>query len=354
MISTPDRVMAVELIEEAVQGGARRAIACSELGVSERTVRRWMVNGQVRSDARPEALKATASNQLTEAERAQILSVCHEREFASLPPSQIVPRLADAGRYIGSESSFYRVLHEADEQRHRGRAQAPRRTRAPSTHRASGACEVWCWDVSFLRSPVLGSFYYLYMMLDVYSRKIVGWEVHECESGENAAALVHRAVLSEGCIDQPLVLHADNGAIQKSYTLRRKLKQLGIEPSYSRPRVSDDNAYAEALFRTCKYRPSYPVNGFANIEAARLWIDAFVHWYNEVHRHSGIRHVTPGQRHRGEDRAILAKRHALYATAKARHPQRWSGATRNWSPVGDVWLNPENPDMSNETPLDNE
>ena len=188
---------------------------------------------------------------------------------------------------------------------------------------------------------MLGLFYYLYLIVDLYSRKAVGWEVHESESGEYAAALVHRAVLAEQCVDQPMVLHADNGAIQKSYTLRRKLEQLGIEPSYSRPRVSDDNAYSEALFRTCKYRPDFPVSGFANIEAARHWVARFVHWYNEEHRHSAIRYVTPAERHRGDEHAILAQRDALYAQAKARHPERWSANTRNWSPVGPVWLNPE-------------
>ena len=169
------------------------------------------------------------------------------------------------------------------------------------------------------------------------------WEpqVHDSERGDYAAALVHRAVLAEGCIERPLVLHADNGSIQKSFTLRRKLKQLGIEPSYSRPRVSDDNPFSEALFRTCKYRPDYPVKGFVSIEAARAWCAEFVSWYNEIHRHSGIRYVTPGQRHRGEDAALLAQRDALYAEAKARHPQRWSGATRNWAPVAEVWLNPD-------------
>ena len=325
--------------------------ACKELGVNERTYRRWTVTDEVCGDRRREVIKLAPSNKLTDAERAEVLALCHESEFASLPPSQIVPRLADDGQYIASESSFYRILHAANEQRHRGRAQAPRRTRAPSTHRARRPCEVWCWDVSYLRSPVLGLFYYLYMIVDLYSRKIVGWEVHEHERGEYAAALVHRAVLSEGCIDQPLVLHADNGAIQKSYTLRRKLEQLGIEPSYSRPRVSDDNPYSESLFRTCKYRPDYPVNGFNGIEAARAWIGDFAQWYNEVHRHSGIRHVTPGQRHRGEDRAVLAQRRALYAAAKARHPHRWSGATRDWSPVGDVWLNPENDAIPSEEKL---
>lgn len=344
MISLPDREIAIGLIDEAVDAGARRHRACAELGLSERTYRRWKCpHGGVRADRRAQALRAPPPNKLSEAERAEVLALCHAPEFASTPPSQIVPRLADQGRYVASESSFYRILHQHDEQRHRGRAHAPRRSRAPSTHRADGPCQVWCWDVSFLRSPVMGMFYYLYMMVDLYSRKVVGWEVHDSESGSNAAALVHRAVLAEQCIDTPLVLHADNGAIQKSYTLRRKLEQLGIEPSYSRPRVSNDNAYSEALFRTCKYRPDYPTQGFTDLSAARQWVSEFVHWYNEHHRHSAIRYVTPGERQRGEDIAMLKRREALYAQAKSRRPNRWSGRTRNWTPVGAVWLNPEKP-----------
>ena len=119
------------------------------------------------------------------------------------------------------------------------------------------------------------------------------------------------------------------------------LHWLGIKPSYSRPRVSDDNAYAEALFRTAKYRPEFPARGFADLEAARSWASGFVHWYNVEHRHSGIRYVSPAQRHAGEDHAILAARHALYANARARHPARWTGHTRDWSPITAVTLNPE-------------
>jgi len=341
MISTPDRMMAVELIDQAVVAGARREQACAELGIHDRTYRRWTAGYGVAGDRRPEAVREEPVNKLTESERNEILDTCHQKEYASLPPSQIVPRLADEGTYLASESSFYRVLHAAEEQQHRGRARAPRTTRRPSTHCALAPCELWSWDVSFLRSPVRGLFYYLYMILDVYSRKIVGWEIYDQETGEYASALIHRAVLAEGCIDQPLILHADNGAIQKGYTLRTKLEQLGIEASYSRPRVSDDNPYSESLFRTCKYRPDFPVDGFASIEAAREWMKQFVHWYNEVHRHSGIRYVTPGQRHRGEDVGILAKRNDTYSAAKERNPQRWSGDTRNWSPVNEVWLNPE-------------
>lgn len=173
--------------------------------------------------------------------------------FASLPPAQIVPRLADEGVYLASESTFYRVLHEADQQHHRGRAAAPNR-KGPSSHEATGPNQVWCWDITYLPSAIRGLYFYLYLVLDVYSRKIVGWEVHATESGKQAAQLLQRTALSEAIQTwrQPLVLHAGNGAPMKSATLLATLQWLGVTPSHSRPRVSNDNAYAESLFRTCK------------------------------------------------------------------------------------------------------
>ena len=137
------------------------------------------------------------------------------------------------------------------------------------------------------------------------------------------------------------VLHGDNGATLKATTVLAMLHWLGIKPSYSRPRVSDDNAFAEALFRTAKYRPEFPIKGFADLETARQWATCFVHWYNHEHRHSGIRYITPAQRHAGQDGAMLAARHAVYQDARQRNPQRRSGSTRNWKPVGAVTLNPE-------------
>jgi putative transposase len=165
---------------------------------------------------------------------------------------------------------------------------------------------------------------------------------YERECGEHAAEIIRRAVLTEGVQHAPRVLHADNGSPMKGATLRTTLQQLGIEPSYSRPRVSNDNAYSEALFRTCKYRPNYPSKGFAELDEARSWVGRFVAWYNEEHRHSALRFVTPGERHRGQDRALLAQRKGLYEQAKSRNPQRWSGATRDWTAPSEVWLNPEN------------
>lgn len=341
MISVSDRLMACKLIEEAHQSGAGFGHACRELGLSVRTYRRWKQGDTVRPDGRPDALRPAPSHKLTHEEEYRILQTCHQPEYAHLPPSQIVPTLADQGIYIASESSFYRVLRRANEQHHRGRSQSPQARRSATTHCATKPDEVWSWDITYLAGPARGLFFYLYLIVDIYSRKIVGWEVHQQESAELAAQLVRGAVLREGIHQAPRVLHADNGSPMKGATLRVTLQQLGIEPSYSRPRVSNDNPYSEALFRTCKYRPGFPCDGFATLEAAREWVHGFVAWYNEGHRHSAIQFVTPSERHSGADKAILVQRTALYQQAKVQNPARWSGAVRNWTPTGNVWLNPE-------------
>jgi putative transposase len=189
---------------------------------------------------------------------------------------------------------------------------------------------------------VQGRWFYLYIILDLFSRKIVGFEVHDTDQAEHAAHLVRRTALAEGIHARATrpVLHGDNGPSVKATTVAAMLHWLGIAPSHSRPRVSDDNAYAEALFRTAKYRPEFPSRGFADLAEARQWAAAFVLWYNH-HHHSGIRYVTPAQRHAGGDGPILAARHALYQQAREANPRRWSGPTRNWTPIGAVTLNPE-------------
>ena len=248
------------------------------------------------------------------------------------------------GVYLASESTFYRILKTEGIGARRGRAHPPRKVKLPATHTATTANTVWSWDITYLPSPVRGQYYYLYLVEDLYSRKAVAWEVHMEESGGHAAALIQRGFTAEQCWRQPLVLHSDNGTPMKSSTLLAKLYDLGITPSRGRPRVSNDNPYSESLFRTLKYCPQWPESGFADLDAARLWVRDFIAWYNHEHRHSRIRFVTPAQRHRGEDHALLAKRHALYEAAKARNPARWSGGTRNWTPVGAVDLNPQRQD----------
>lgn len=340
MISTSDRHQAKTLIEEARRHGARLRPACAQLGLSVRTYLRWTQEGALKADGRPQAQRPEPANKLTGEERTRVLALCHQPAYASLPPGQIVPQLADQGEYIASESTFYRILRGADEQHHRGRSQPPRPPAPPPRHCAREPRQVWSWDISWLVGPVKGLFFYLYLIMDLYSRKIVGWEVFEAEAAEHAAQVVQRAVLAEGCIDRPLVLHSDNGSPMKGATLLETLYRLGVVNSYSRPRISNDNPFSESLFRTCKYRPAYPYQGFVSLEAAREWIQGFVHWYNHEHRHSAIQFVTPNERHEGFDATRLAQRKAVYEQAKARHPERWSRAIRNWDPVTEVWLNP--------------
>nr|WP_240353601.1 IS3 family transposase [Cohnella algarum] len=341
MISASDREHALTLIQEAVAAGAREAAACRELGLTQRTLQRWRKQGGT-VDGRPHAKRPTPANKLSDAEEQQVLEVLQQPPYRSLPPSQIVPALADEGTYIASESSFYRVMHKYNQQHHRGRSK--KRTLKPITsHAASGPNEVWMWDITWLPGPVKGLFFYLYLILDLYSRKIVGWEIWEEESAEHASQLIRRTVVREQCVirRQPLVLHSDNGSPMKGATLLETLYSLGITPSRSRPRVSNDNPYAESIFRTCKYRPGYPTEGFKALSEAREWVMRFVRWYNEQHRHSGLNFITPNQRHEGLAHQVFEKRKEIYLAAKARNPNRWSGTIRDWSLKDEVWLNPE-------------
>lgn len=337
MISLPDREKALQLIDETVANGARLARACGELGLSVRTCQRWRCGAELRSDGRPHAQRPTPANKLSESERVQVLNIANEPRFADLPPTQIVPRLADEGRYIASESSFYRILREARQLAHRSRARVAVHREAPRRC-ASAPNQLWCWDITYLPSGVRGQFFFLYLILDMYSRMIVGHEVHSYEAGEHAAALLERAALRERIAPDELTVHQDNGSIMRGSTFTAKLQSLGIAASYNRPGVSDDNAYAESLFRTCKYRPEYP-QVFANLEHARAWALDFTRWYNHTHKHRNLKFVSPAERHCGADRAIFAARRAVYERARTQHPQRWSRGARDWSLVDEVWLN---------------
>lgn len=344
MIGLEDRQALAQDIDQAHIAGARLELACEVAGISLRTLQRWQAEeGRIREDGRPSAVRPVPAHALSEEERAKLLAVANEPRFADVPPARIVPMLADDGVYLASESTFSRVLKAHGQLKHRGRAKAPKASRPPTTHIATAPRQVWCWDMTYLPAQVMGRWFYLYLILDLYSRKIVGWEVHEADHADHAAHLVRRTALAEGvaAMAKKPVLHGDNGSTLKATTVLAMLNWLGVKPSYSRPRVSDDNAFAEALFRTAKYRPEFPAKGFGNLEQARGWAADFVRWYNFDHRHSGIRYVSPAQRHAGDDQQILAARHELYLQARERNPARWSGATRNWVPVGPVTLNPE-------------
>ncbi len=197
------------------------------------------------------------------------------------------------------------------------------RSKPPATFQAKDPRQVWSWDITWLPGPMLGLLYYLYLIEDIFSLKVVGWEVHEREGADLAALLLEGAVWAEGYLTSPLSLHADNGSAMKGATMKTIMERLSVIPSFSRPRVSNVNPFSEALFRTCEYVPSWFARGFATIGEARACVHAFVRWHNTEHRHSAIRFVTSDARHRGEDLVLLSNRHALHQAARARSPARW-------------------------------
>jgi putative transposase len=327
------------LLDEAVATGARLSKSCEVMELAPRTVQRWREQGDEGFDRRF-GPKTPPSNKLSQGERKKVLEAANRPEHRDLSPKQIVPRLADEGVYLGSESTFYRILHEEGALHHREPSR-PRTVSRPRECVARGPCELWSWDITYLRSAVRGAFHYLYVIEDVWSRQIVGWAVHDEESMELASQLIDATANRLGHDPSGIVLHSDNGGPMKGSTMLATLQRLGIVPSFSRPSVSDDNPYSEALFRTLKYRPEYPRGAFKSLEAAQLWVEGFVAWYNTEHLHSAIGFVTPEDRHTGRDEAILAKRRQIYAAAKRRNPERWSGRPRTWKRVEEVTLNPE-------------
>jgi transposase InsO family protein len=329
-------MMVIALIDEARQAGARQRPCCDVLGIDPRTIQRWRAK-DIGDDMRM-GPKTEPGNKLSAAERAEVLAVAASPEYRDKSPKQIVPDLADKGRYVASEATFYRVLREEDQLAHRGR-QKPRTSKPPQEQRATGPGQVLSWDITYLRAPVAGMFFFLYLYIDVWSRKIIGFRVDDRECGELAAELLRDVCRSEG-LDEGVVVHQDNGGPMKGATLKTTMERLGVIPSFSRPRVSDDNPFSEAAFRTLKYHPSYPHGPFEGIEAARAWVHAFVAWYNHEHLHSGIGFVTPADRHAGQSDAILDRRKAVYEAARRRNPQRWSGDTRAWKAPAEVILNP--------------
>jgi transposase InsO family protein len=334
LITAEERRQVLELVEEAVLGGCRKGVACEALGLSLRTVERWQQGGV---HDRRHGTRAIPANRLSEAERAEILNVLNAPAYRDKSPHQVVAMLADKGSYVASESTMYRILRQEHQLAHRQRS-APARRYEPLTRTATGPNQLWSWDITFLRGPIRGMFFHLYLIMDVYSRKIIAWMVHEEESAEHASRLAQEACHLEGIEPGAVVLHADNGAPMKGATMLATLQRLGVVASFSRPRVSDDNPFSEALFRTLKYRPDYPERAFESKAAARTWVEQFVNWYNTEHRHSTLKFVTPAQRHANHDRLLLAQRHAVYQAARERHPARWSKHTRNWEPAKEVTL----------------
>lgn len=224
---------------------------------------------------------------MTAAERTKILEIVVSSEFNNLSPRQIVPTIADRGENVGSESSFYRVLQEAKLLNHRGISKVSCAAR-PKAFEALRPLQLFSWDITYLPVNVRGIYYYLYLFMDVYSRKAVGWAVHEKECMDYSSILLESICKAEGIEKNQLAVHADNGGAMKGTTMIAKMQSLGVMPSFSRPSVSDDNPFSESLFKTLKYCSFYPAKPFASIEEARAWVARFTEWYSTEHLHSGI------------------------------------------------------------------
>jgi transposase InsO family protein len=322
------------LVVEAIADGARKGKACEIIGLTVRSYQRW------RKDARADRRKLNKrkpSNALTDEERERIKTTCCLIEYRNHTPNEIVPRLAEKGLYIGSESTMYRILKQEDMLAHRSHTKVPSKNKKPEELKAIGPDQVWSWDITYLLSSIRGKYFYLYLFMDVWSRLIVGWEIHSNESAENSAALISRIMKDRNVVC--VRLHADNGGPMKGATMLATLQRLQVVPSFSRPHVSDDNPFSESLFKTMKYHASYPAC-FETIADAQQWVAAFVEWYNNEHQHSGIQYVTPSQRHTGEDIELLKIRKETYRKAKLEHPERWTGKAKSWDWDGEVVLNP--------------
>lgn len=334
-----ERTEIITLITEACDAGAKQENACEIIGISAKTFQRWHVNSD-KQDGRIES-KHSPKHKLTELERQRIINVTNKPEYASLPPSQIVPRLADKGIYIASEASFYRVLKEHNQLKHREKSKPSRNIHKPRALVATAPNQIYTWDITYLPTQVKGIYLYLYLVIDIYSRKIVGWQIHNEELSALAADLMTDICQREKIQRNQVTLHSDNGSPMKGATMLATLQELGVVPSFNRPSVSNDNPYSESIFRTLKYRPEYPEKPFEEISSARDWVSGFVQWYNHEHRHSGIKFTTPQERHTGRDIEILANRILVYKQAKLSNPLRWSGSIKNWDHIEAVYLNPE-------------
>ena len=307
------------------------AEACDCLGLSRASYYRWKRGAR--------AARARRSHRaLSQQERQKVLdTLCSER-FRDLAPQQVFSQLMDEGVYLCSVRTMYRILRENKAVRERRRQLTHPQYTKPELL-ATGPNQVWSWDITKLKGPHKWSYFYLYVIIDIYSRKTVGWMVAERESATLATELIRITCEREGIAEGQLTIHADRGSAMRSKTVAFLLSEMGVTKTHSRPYTSTDNPFSEAQFRTLKYRPTFP-SRFGCIEDARIFLRGFFHWYNTVHRHSGIGYVTPDQRHTGQDKAVRRKRQAVLTQAYSRNPERFvKGRPTPPELPGAVWIN---------------
>jgi putative transposase len=272
-------------------------------------------------------------------ERDQVRQILNSERFQDKPPRQVYATLLDEGEYLCHWRTMYRVLAAHDEVRERRNLLVH-----PTYHKpellATAPNQVWSWDITKLRGPVKWTYYYLYVLLDIYSRYVVGWMIAERETAALAKDLVETACIRQGIIREQLTLHADNGGPMRAKSLALLLDDLGVSASHSRPHTSDDNPFSEAQFKTLKYHPGYP-DRFGSIQDARMWARPFFDWYNEHHYHTGLNLLTPASVHYRQADAICQQRQTVMNAAYAAHPERFSkGLPAVAVPPKAVWINP--------------
>ena len=308
-------------------------VACEMLGVARATLYR-----RRKPPAKPEKKPRRISPRaLSPAERQAILNVAHSERFADQAPAPIVATLLDEGHYLCSIRTMYRILADNEEVRER-RNQLRHPAYARPELLATGPNQCWSWDTTKLLGPVKWTYYYLLVMLDIFSRLVVGWMLAPREDAEVATAFVAETVAKQGH-PKGLVIHADRGSAQTAKPLALLLADLGVTKSHSRPHTSDDNPYSEAAFKTLKYRPGFPAR-FGSIEDARSFCRGFFTWYNGAHRHSGIALMTPESVHYGTAGALQAIRAQTLLEAYQAHPERFvKGPPRPWPLPTAAWIN---------------
>lgn len=309
--------------------------ACIALGLPRAT---WYRRQKAPAPPRPRR----SARALSPAQRDAVREVLHHPRFADKAPAEIYATLLDEGRYVGSIATMYRILREDDELRERRHAR-----RHPAYARpellATGPNQLWSWDITRLPGPRKGTYFQLYLILDVYSRYAVGWMVADAERADLAEELIATTCARQRIPRDQLTLHADRGSSMTSRSVAELLADLGVTKTHSRPHVSDDNPYSEASFKTLKYRPTFPAR-FGSLEDARAHIAVFIQWYNHEHRHSGIGLLTPADLHHGRAQAVLDARQAVLDAAHAAHPERFvHGPPAAGSVPEAVWINPPIP-----------
>jgi len=333
MICVKEKREAITLVREAAIAGAHHARACEAIGISPRTFQRWVKACAL--DARKGSPK-NIPRKLTKEERQKVIDTACEKRYKDLNPYEIVALLAENGTYIASERTFYRILKADGLLHHRTNSKPGVKRAEPDELAATGPNQVWSWDITWLKTDVRGIFYYAYVITDIWTKDIAGWEIHDREDDALASVLFQRLKVKHEM--RGICLRADNGNPMRGATMLATLYNLGVIPSYSRPRVSNDNPFIESFFKTMKYTAGYP-DHFKSIEDARGWMANFVNWYNTEHRHSAIGYVTPGERRSGAYKEIFEKRNETLAAAKEKNPERWGKKQRVWGCEETVYLN---------------